>query len=201
MRTAAVVLAAGRSERMGRNKLLLEVAGRPILDWLLEALDASAVNEVIVVLGHRPEELRPIATSHGAVAVLNPSYDDGMTSSFMVGLSRVSADAAFLVLGDQLGLEARLLERMAAAMEADPEELIVSPAYRGRLGHPVLFRRALFPEILGLTEGENVRDVVLRHGSAHRLVEAGVWCVLDIDTPEDFDRAKRLFEASRGVVP
>jgi len=124
-----------------------------------------------------------------------------MTSSFMVGLSRVSADASFLVLGDQLGLEAELLDTMAAAMEADPEALIVSPAHRGRLGHPVLFRRALFPEILGLTEGENVRDVVLRHGSAHRLVEAGVWCVLDIDTPEDFERARRLFEASRGVAP
>ena len=119
MRTAAVVLAAGRSERMGRNKLLLEVAGRPILDWLLDALNAAALDEVIVVLGHRPEDLRLIAEAHGTVAVLNLSYDDGMTSSFMVGLSRVSADAAFLVLGDQLGLEARLLERMAAAMEAD----------------------------------------------------------------------------------
>jgi len=186
---------------MGRNKLLLEVAGRPILDWLLDALDASSVDEVIVVLGHRPEELRPIAASHGAAIVLNPDYEEGMTSSFKAGLRRVSADAAFLVLGDQLGLEAELLDTMAAAMEADQEALIVSPTHRSRLGHPVLFRRGLFPEILGLTRGETVRGVVLRHESAHRLVKAGAWCILDIDTPEDFDRTKRLFEASRGVVP
>lgn len=179
----------------------MEVAGRPILDHLLEAIDATALDEAIVVLGHRPEDLRPIAEAHGALVVLNPAYEEGMTSSFKAGLSRVSADAAFLVLGDQLGLEATLLDRLVVAMEADPDALIVSPAHRGRLGHPVLFRGNLFPEILGLTVEETVRDVVLRHGSAHRLVEAGVWCVLDIDTPEDFERARRLFEASRDVEP
>lgn len=201
MRIAAVVLAAGKSERMGRNKLLLEVAGRPILDWVLDALEASTVDEVIVVLGHRPEELKPIAEAHGAEIVLNPRYEEGMASSFKAGLRRVSADAAFLVLGDQLGLEAELLDRMATAMEADPEALIVSPIHRGRMGHPVLLRRPLFHEILGLKKEETMRDIVLRHESAHELVEGGVWCVLDIDTPEDFERVRRLFEASRGGAP
>jgi len=65
LRTAAVVLAAGKSERMGANKLLLEVAGRTILDRLLDSLDESVVDEVFVVLGHRPEELRPIVGATG----------------------------------------------------------------------------------------------------------------------------------------
>ena len=201
LRLAAVVLAAGKSERMGRNKLLLEVAGRPILDWLLEAINASVVDDVIVVLGHQPEELRPLAEAHGAEVVLNPCYEEGMASSFKAGLRRVSADAAFLVLGDQLGLEAGLLDRMAASMESDLDVLIVSPVYRGRRGHPVLFRRTLFPEILDLGPEETVRDIVIRHEAAHRLVEGSLWCVLDIDTPKEYERARRLFEASRGAAP
>jgi len=200
VRLAAVVLAAGKSERMGRNKLMLEVAGRPILDWVLDALNASDL-EVLVVLGHRPEDLRPIAESHRAEVVLNPAYEEGMTSSFKAGLSCVSAGAAFLVLGDQLGLEAELLDKMVAAMESDPETLIVSPIHRGRRGHPVLFRRDLFPEILSLGPDETVRDIVLQHEESHRLMEGGVWCVLDIDTPEDFEKARRLFEASRSAAP
>ena len=191
-----MVLAAGKSERMGRNKLLLKVAGRPILDRLLYAINASNVNQTIVVLGHRPEELRPIAEAHGTEVVLNPSYEEGMTSSFKAGLREVSADAAFLVLGDQLGLRAELLGRMAAAMKADPKALIVSPVYRGRRGHPVLFRRSLFEEILDLGPERTMRDVVLHHEASHRLVEGDAWCALDIDTPEDYERARRLFEAS-----
>ncbi|MFQ6053233.1 MAG: NTP transferase domain-containing protein [Candidatus Bathyarchaeia archaeon] len=201
MRLAAVVLAAGRSERMGRNKLLLEVAGRPILDRLLAALDASTMDEVFVVLGHRPEELRPMVEAHGAEVVVNLAYEEGMTSSFKAGLRRVTADAAFLVLGDQLGLGAELLDRMAREMEADPDALIVSPVHRGRLGHPVLFRRPLFREIMSLGRGMTVRDVVQRHEAAHRLVEGGLWCVLDIDTPDDYERARRLFEAGPGAAP
>lgn len=201
MRLAAVVLAAGKSERMGRNKLLLEVAGRPILDWLLESLDASTVDDVLVVLGHRPEELRPIAEAHSAEVIFNPAYEKGMTSSFKAGLRCVSVDAAFLVLGDQLGLEAGLIHRMAASMESDPEALIVSPVYRGRRGHPVLFRQTLFQEILDLGREETLRDVVLRHEASHRLVEGSFWCVLDIDTPEEYEQARWLFEASRGAAP
>ncbi len=201
LRLAAIVLAAGKSERMGRNKLLLEVAGRPILDWLLDVLNASLVDEVLVVLGHRPKELRPIVETHDAEIVINTAYEEGMTSSFKAGLRWVSADAAFLVLGDQLGLKVELLKRMVVAMDSDPEALIVSPVHQGRRGHPVLFRRALFPEILSLKPDETVRDVVLRHEASHRLVEGDVWSVLDIDTPEDFDRARSLFEANRCAAP
>lgn len=197
MRVAAVVLAAGRSRRMGRNKLLLEVGGQTILDGILEGLRASAVDESIVVLGHESEAVRAIAESHGVKTVLNPEYDRGMTSSFQTGLREAKADAAFLVLGDQLGLDPALLDGMADLMESDPDALIVSPVHAGRRGHPVLLRRTLFREILDLKEDETVRDVVLRHEEGHRAVEGDIWCTVDIDTPDDFERAARLFEARR----
>ncbi len=197
MRVAAVVLAAGKSSRMGRNKLLLEVGGRTILDRILDAIEASTVEEAIVVLGHEPEAVRSIVEAHGVSAVLNPEHEKGMTSSFQAGLRGVTADAAFLVLGDQLGLDSALLDAMAELLESDTDAMIVSPVHNGRRGHPVLFREHLFQEMLGLGDDETVREVVLHHDREHKSVEGGMWCTLDFDTPEDFERALRLFEASR----
>jgi molybdenum cofactor cytidylyltransferase len=197
VRVAAVVLAAGKSSRMGRNKLLLEVGGRTILDRIFDAIEASVVDEVAVVLGHEPEAVRPIADARGVSAVLNPEHERGMTSSFQAGLRGVTADAAFLVLGDQLGLDSALLDTMAELMESDTDAMIVSPVHNGRRGHPVLFREHLFQEILGLGDDETVREVVLRHERDHKSVEGGMWCTLDFDTSEDFERAVRLFEANR----
>ena len=196
---AAVVLAAGKSQRMGRNKLLLEVGGRCILDWVLDALDGSIVSEVYVVLGHKPEELRPLVEDHRAEVVFNKEYEKGMTSSINVGLSRVTADASFIVLGDQIGLDPELLERMAKALESDPMALIVSPVYKGKRGHPILFRKALYWEILSLDEGETLRDVVMKHEESHIHIDGNMWCVIDIDTPEEFERVSRLFEAGPGA--
>lgn len=200
-RPAAVVLAAGKSERMGTNKLLLKVGGRTILDRLLDALDASTVEEVFVVLGHRPEDLRPMVEAHRAEAVLNPDYEEGMTSSFKAGLRMVSSDAVFLVLGDQLGLDVGLLERMAKTMATHLDARIVSPVHEGRRGHPVLFSGALFDEMLGLGKEETLKQVVDGHEDAHKLIEGGFWCTVDFDTPEEFERVRERFEAGPGASP
>lgn len=197
MRAVAVVLAAGKSSRMGSNKLLLVVGGRTILDRVLDALEASVVDEIVVVLGHDPEAIEAIVEAHGVNPVLNIKYEKGMTSSFQAGLRETAAESAFLVLGDQLGLDPALLDVMMELMASDPEALVVSPVNNGRRGHPVLFRRALFPEILDLKEKEMIKDIVDRHENEHRTVEGDMWCTMDVDTPEDFERAVRLFEASR----
>ncbi len=199
MRAAAVVLAAGRSSRMGRNKLLLEVDGATVLDRLLTTLTGT-MNEVIVVTGHDPKPIEAVAESHGARAVHNPNYDEGMTTSFQAGLRAASADAIFLVLGDQLSLEPDLLLRMIKVMDGDPSALIVSPAYEGRRGHPTLFRRPLFSEILRLRGEETLKDVVVRHKSEHRTVEGDEWTTIDFDTPGDYDQALRLWRGRRSLT-
>ncbi len=190
-----MVLAAGKSRRMGVNKLLLKLGGITVLDRVLSSIESSGVDEVFVVLGHRPGDLRPIIAAHAAEAVLNPDYEEGMTSSFKAGLSRVSADAAFLCLGDQAVLDPVLMDRMIDAMEGDPEALIVSPVNEGRRGHPVLFRKALFPEIMGLSRGKTLKDVVEGHGDRHMEVEGDIWCTLDMDTPEAYERIRERLAA------
>jgi molybdenum cofactor cytidylyltransferase len=175
---------------MGRNKLLLKLGGIAVLDRVLSSIDASRVDEVSVVLGHRPEDLKPIVNGHSAVAVLNPDYEEGMTSSFKTGLGAVSAEAAFLCLGDQAVLDPSLMDKMIEAMDQDMESLIVSPVHEGNRGHPVLFREVLFPEILGLGQEETLKDVVEGHGDRHIAVEGDIWCTLDMDTPEDYERIR-----------
>ncbi len=195
LRVAAVVLAAGKSQRMGRNKLLLKLGGITVLDRVLSSIEASRVEETFVVLGHRPEDLVPIVDAHAAEAVLNPDYEEGMTTSFQAGLSRVSVDAAFLCLGDQAVLDPVLMNKMVDTMEADPEALIVSPVHEGRRGHPVLFRNSLFPEIMSLGQGKTLKDVVEGHGDRHLEVGGDIWCTLDMDTPEDYERIRERLNA------
>ena len=197
LRYAAVVLAAGKSQRMGRNKLLLEVSGRTLLDHVLDALERSGVDEIFVVLGHKPDDLKPIVESHKAKIVINLNYEEGMTSSIKAGFRDVKADATFIVLGDQLGLEAKLLKRMSELMTTNLDILIVSPIFEGKRGHPILVRRNLFPEIMALNKAQSLKDVVLRHEMQHGLVEGAVWSVTDIDTAEDFDKAKKLWLSSK----
>ncbi len=192
MRTGVVVLAAGKSSRMGENKLLLKVGGKTVLDRLLDAL-TQAVDEVVVVTGNNPDPIRAMATAHGVRVAHNPDHEKGMTTSFQAGIRALGGvDAAFLVLGDQLGLSPELLRRMIAAMEDVPGALIVSPTHGGKRGHPVLFRGSLFGEILALKE--TLKEVVDGHADAHVHVEGGEWSTMDFDTPADFERAKRLFK-------
>jgi molybdenum cofactor cytidylyltransferase len=195
LKVAAVVLAAGKSQRMGRNKLLLKLGGITALDRVLFSIKASRVDDVFVVLGHRPEDLIPIVDAHTAEAVFNPDYEEGMTTSFKAGLNRASVDAAFLCLGDQAVLDPALMDRMIDAMEAHPEALIVSPVHEGRRGHPVLFRDTLFPEIMSLGRGDTMKDIVDGHGNHHIKVEGDVWCTLDMDTPEDYEMIRERLAA------
>jgi molybdenum cofactor cytidylyltransferase len=188
------VLAAGKSSRMGRNKLLLPFYGQTVLGTLLDALKTPLLSEVIVVTGNKPEEITEIIESHSARRAHNPRFEEGMTTSVQAGFKAAGgADGVFLVLGDQLGTRApELLRRMAAAMEDATGTLIVSPIYGGRRGHPVLFSSSLSAEILALTG--TLKEVVDRHAAAHVQVEGGEWSTVDFDTPADFERAKRLFE-------
>jgi CTP:molybdopterin cytidylyltransferase MocA len=193
LRLAAVVLAAGKSSRMGANKLLLRVGSRSVIEHILFSLKPI---ETKVVLGHNPEDIRHIADAHGVRTVHNPEYERGMTTSFQVGLRVLDpgVDAVFMVLSDTFGFSHELLERMAEVLEEDSEALIVSPVYKGKRGHPVLLRSPLFSEFLGLREGETMKDVVGRYENDHRHVESDIWCRIDLNTPEDYECVKGLWE-------
>ncbi len=195
-------MAAGKSERMGRNKLLLRLDDRAVIEHVLNAIAAAHIHETVVVLGHQPEELIDfVASRRDAVRiVVNRDYAHGMATSFQKGLRALRrVDAAFLVLGDQPTLDYNLLDVMMRHLADHREALIVSPMWEGKKGHPVLFRSELFSEILGLDKTETIRDVIHRHAGRLLTVEAPEWTVMDMDTPGDYLRAQALMQ--RGGRP
>ncbi|MGQ4914322.1 MAG: nucleotidyltransferase family protein [Candidatus Asgardarchaeia archaeon] len=192
---SAVILAAGESRRMGlgKSKVLLKLNEETIIERLIHVLQDSNVSDIIVVLGHNPEEIESVIRNYDVKIVYNYAYEHEMTSSFIMGLSRVSmlSEAAFLVLGDQPLLTKKLITDMLDAYEKT-SALIISPIYKGKKGHPVLFDRTLFTEILSLGPHGIIRDIIHRHRGRMITVKADIGAVFDIDTPEDYKKAKEL---------
>jgi molybdenum cofactor cytidylyltransferase len=154
----------------------------------------------VIVLGTEPQKVAEVIRSRlGRLKIaLNLAPEQGMTSSFQTGLTVISGvDAAFLVLGDEAILNPDLLKTMVETMENNAASLIVSPVHNGKKGHPLLFRRELFGEILSLTGEQTMREIV--HGHADRLdvVEAPEWTTMDIDTPEDYEQLIDLVKKKR----
>jgi molybdenum cofactor cytidylyltransferase len=195
MIVGAVVLAAGKSERMGENKLLLCLNGKTLIENVLDGLAAAGISEQVVVLGYKLEDvLGVIKPRLGRLKiVLNVNYEAGMTSSFQTGLLVLSnVDAAFLVLGDQPIMEPKLLGTMIQMMEKNAEALIACPIHNGKKGHPLLFRKQLFGEIFSLKTTQTIRAIVHAHADQLVTLEAPEWTTIDIDTPQDYARLSGL---------
>ena len=178
----AVILAAGESQRMGEPKLLMKIGRKRMIERVIDSF-RDAVDDLIVVLGYNPKNLVPILKQLGVRWVINKNYREGMVSSFKAGLEGLKGcDAVFLALGDQPFVDRDFLSKAIDAWRVGAK--VVSPVYKGKKGHPVLFDRSLFDEILALQKNEFIRDVIHRHGEDHRVIEAGEWAVTDLDTPE-----------------
>lgn len=194
MRLAALVLAAGKSSRMGANKLLFEVGGKSVIEHILLSLHPI---ETIVVLGHRPHEIQNILQRHKVRAVLNPEYQKGMITSVQAGIKKIehtNVEAVFLVLGDSFGFNRKLLYEMEIVLKNNPSILIVSPLFDGKRGHPVLFRRKLFKEILELKEFETLKMLFDRFEKKHRFVGGDIWTIVDLNNPKDYVKVKTLWK-------
>jgi molybdenum cofactor cytidylyltransferase len=191
---SAIVLAAGRSTRMGKNKLVLPLDGKPVLQRVLDALKDSKVDETVVVLGGGAEEVRRSINLEGTKVVVNRRYAEGMSTSIKAGLSRVNrfADAAIIVLGDQPFLSAAVVDALVKAFLAEGAPVVL-PVHLRKRGNPVLFARSVFPEIMRIDGDRGAKSVVEAHGDDTLEVEVedeGV--AVDVDTPLDYARATLL---------
>lgn len=184
----AIVLAAGESRRMGHLKQLLPFGDSTILERTVDNILQSGVGEIIVVLGHRADEIAPRLAGKTVKIVINPDYRQGMSSSLRCGLSQVSEEAStfMIVLGDQplVGPQtvARLLEGYAGSSHG-----VVAPVYQGRRGHPVIFSAKYRSELLSLEGDTGARSVIEAHPEDVGYVEVdspGV--VTGIDTEADY---------------
>lgn len=188
---SAVLLAAGMSTRMGGpNKLLLPFRDRTVIENMVRVLLDSDLDEVVVVLGHQAEQVRPLLEGTGVRIVDNPDYAEGMGSSLKVGLRAVSAgaEAVMVCLTDQPLLEPADVNRLLAAFREGGAQDIVVPFHQGQRGNPILFSARYRNEVQN-TRGPiaGCRGIVQRYPEAIRAIEMETDHILrDLDTPEDY---------------
>jgi CTP:molybdopterin cytidylyltransferase MocA len=186
-RIAALLLAAGRSERMGRCKQLLPLAGKPLVRHSLETLIAAGVEEIIVVLGPKGRKIAQVIQDLPVTMVENNAPASDMADSVRAGLSAVADEtqAVLVCLGDHPLVQSATVQAITARHEAYPDKIII-PVCNGRKGHPTLFPRSAIAEIHTVL---TLRDIVNRDGERLMLLpvaDSGV--IVDIDTPEDYRR-------------
>jgi molybdenum cofactor cytidylyltransferase len=184
-----IVLAAGKSIRMGgKNKLLTEIQGTPMIGRVVQAALKSKVDEVIVVLGSEADKVQKVLADLPCRLVVNKNYEKGQSSSVKVGLREVSpVTRAVLVLpGDVAMIDVRSINSVIESYDLDKHPIVIA-AHQGAAGHPILFDKQLFSEIEHINEQTfGLKAVVKRHEGEVSLVETGSPNVLrDVDTPDD----------------
>jgi molybdenum cofactor cytidylyltransferase len=202
-RIAAVVLAAGRSTRMGGpNKLLAEIARRPLVRIVAEEALASRADPVIVVAGHQRAEVEKALAGLRVRIVHNPDFAEGLGTSLRAGIAAVPADsdAAIVCLGDMPRVDAALLNRLIAAFDPDRGALVVVPTFEGKRGNPVLWSRRFFPDLMAIEGDMGARRLIGRYSEAVAEVTVeGKAALIDVDTPEALSGVKAEMEAAAGA--
>ena len=188
-RTAAVVLAAGTSARMGTAKQLLQIDGRPLVQHVLDSVQRSRVGEIVLVLGHSAEPIQRELKLEGVKVVLNDNFLQGMGTSLKSGLAAVDSkvQSALIILADQPFVRPETLDQLIAEHERTRAQIVI-PTYRGFRGNPVLLDRSVFPEVMGLSGDIGCRAIFGDHQDG--IVKLGVGDVgilLDIDQKSDYE--------------
>jgi molybdenum cofactor cytidylyltransferase len=189
---AAVVLAAGRSARMGStNKLLAPIEGKPILTLVVEAAIASGACPVIVVTGFEAERIAEALSGLDIMFARNPDFEQGLSTSLRAGLNALPAEVegALILLGDMPLVQVSDLKALIAAFAAKGRHAICIPVRGGKRGNPVLWGASYFPEAKGLAGDSGAKRLIEIHRDQVIEVEAcsdGIFT--DIDTPSDLAR-------------
>ena len=188
---AGVVLAAGTSSRMGRNKLLLDLGGRTVLRRAVSTAVEAGLEPVLVVLGHERERALGELQGLPAEVVFNAGYAEGIHSSVRTGIGAVPArcSAAVVLLADMPLVDAGMIRTLVDRYRAERARLVVSE-YEGVDAPPILYDRELFPELREL-EGEGCgKRVVRRHTAEAIRVRWPARALTDLDFPDDLERVR-----------
>ncbi|MBK8161161.1 MAG: molybdopterin-binding/glycosyltransferase family 2 protein [Rhodospirillaceae bacterium] len=189
-KTAAIVLAAGRSSRMGRNKLLLDLGGKPIVAHVLDTVAKAGFAEIVVVTGHQAGKVKAALAHHAGVKIVEArDYAAGMAASLKTGLKALSPeiDAAMVILGDMPQVSRDLLHRLIAAYQPLEGRAIVLPVADGKRGNPVLFDRRFFADMAKVDGDVGARHII--GGNSELVAEIPAEAAeifVDVDTPEAY---------------
>ena len=185
---SAILLAAGESKRMGEPKQLMPLSKHTLLEQAIDNLLNSSVDETIVVVGHKAEEItRAIATKPVKI-MFNPNYRQGMSTSIVAGLILVDpkSQAVMLALGDQPLVESRTMNQLIDAFNSHDKGIAV-PTHRGKRGHPIIFNIKYKAELLELEGDIGGREIIRQHPDDVLEVAVDSASVIsDINTRDDY---------------
>jgi molybdenum cofactor cytidylyltransferase len=211
--TAAIILAAGSSSRMGsgRHKLLLPMDDRPVLAHVVDASLQSQARPIVIVLGHQSVQVRSqlehYTTTSDVIFIENAHYQQGMSSSLRKGIQSLLAngyrnddlpyhvDSALILLGDQPLITPQIIDALITLYRSTGKA-IVAPLYKGKRGSPVLFDKSLFAELIEVTGDEGGRTVLERHRDDLELIEIGdALPNYDVDTWEAYQQVVEIWKS------
>jgi molybdenum cofactor cytidylyltransferase len=186
---AGILLAAGTSSRMGRNKLLFALDGETVLARAARRALVGGLAPLLVVLGHEAEKARAALAGVDAREVLNPGYERGINSSLQAGVAALppATGAAMVLLADMPHVTAEMIAALVARYRATWAPLVISD-YAGVTAPPMLYDRCLFGELLAIEGGRCGKQVVKRHRRQAQVLHWPAGALADLDLPEDYAR-------------
>ena len=185
---AAIILAAGKSQRLGYPKALLSLGSETFAARLCRLAGEAGVDRLRVVLGYRAKDLRRLLGLPDDLVVVNNHHEEGQLSSLQRGLQDLEADAVLVMPVDHPLITVHLLRQMVDCFRLHQPHGVI-PTFKGRGGHPALFSRDLFPELLNCPPEDGARPVLNRHRDAiYRMPTREAAVILDVDTADDYRR-------------
>jgi molybdenum cofactor cytidylyltransferase len=192
---AGLILAAGESRRMGRDKALLTYRGQTFLETILSNLRGAGIDRITVVLGHHADAIQHAVNLARARVAVNQDYQRGQTSSLQAGLAAAAADfpeAVILCLVDHPAVSSAVITTLVERFEAVRPPVLI-PTFNGERGHPVIISQALFAELLALPTGQAASGVIRKYREATTFVEvADRGILIDVDEPDTYERLERV---------
>jgi molybdenum cofactor cytidylyltransferase len=184
-KVSAILLAAGEARRMSRLKQLMPLGSSTMVEQTIDNLLASRIDEIVVVLGYKAEEVKKRIGGRPVKIAINPEYSQGMGTSIAAGLKIVDsrAGAVMLALADQPFVDSPTIDRLIEEFQAHDKGIAI-PVYRGRRGHPIIFSIEYKAPLSGLTSDVGGREIIREH--PEDVLEVAVDCegiIIDIDTP------------------
>jgi len=197
MTVAAILLAGGESTRMGVPKPLLEWGGYTLIEYQLAQLKGPPLDRVVVVLGHRADDVLPCVRSAGAQAVVNELYAEGRASSLRVGAAALPDDTkAVLILNVDQPRPHDVIARLVD-VHRHSGSLITVPTFEEKRGHPPVLDGSLLPELRAVNEAtQGLRAVIARHeADVTELAFETAAVLLDLNQPQDYQQARASYFA------
>ncbi len=193
---AGIVLAAGMSTRFGSTKQLAEVGGKHLLERVLDAALSSCLDRVVVVLGHRAEEISDTLKDYDGgdrlQILVNPDYQAGMSRSLRFGIDHIRElfPSVMILLGDQPLINANFIDHLAYRFQSSGKEICL-PVYKGRRGHPVIFGRQFYDAIMSVEGDIGAKNILKENPDSILAVDTpDARIFFDIDTPDDVEALK-----------